>query len=82
MSEDKRARLRWHCRRGMLELDVILRRFADRDLDRLGAVDLALFERLLEQSDPDLMDWLLKGEPVPDPELAGLVERIRTLSAD
>lgn len=81
MSEDKRARLRWHCRRGMLELDVILQRFADQDLDRLDAAALAVFERLLEQSDPDLMNWLLKGEPVPDPELAGLVERIRALSA-
>jgi len=81
MSEDKRARLRWHCRRGMLELDVILQRFADQDLDRLDAAALAVLERLLEQSDPDLMDWLLKGEPVPDPELAGLVERIRARSA-
>ena len=73
------ARLRWRCRRGMLELDVVLERFIDSQLEQLEAADLTRFETLLEAQDHDLMEWLLKGDPVPDSDLQPLVDRIRSL---
>ncbi len=44
-------RLRWHCRRGMLELDLILARFLDQHLAQLSAQQLREFEALLALED-------------------------------
>ena len=72
------ARLRWRCRRGMHELDGVLESFAQRALATLDARDLALFERILDLPDPELIAYLL-GRSVPaDPDIARLVERIRS----
>ncbi len=71
------SRLRWRCRRGMLELDLLLARFLDnhyRELDHAGRSALL---RLLDMPDPELMICLEgKAEPA-DPELSALVRRIR-----
>jgi len=57
-------RVRWHCRRGLLELDLILARFMDRHYESLDAEAQALFRELLERSDNDLLDWALgRGAP-------------------
>jgi antitoxin CptB len=72
------ARLRWRCRRGMRELDGVLGSFARVTLATLDAADLARFERILDLPDPELVAYLL-GRSVPaDPDIARLVERIRS----
>jgi len=71
------ARLRWQCRRGMRELDVLLTRFLEDHYPRCPAVEKAAFERLLALSDPELVGYLLKGEQAFDPELEGILERLR-----
>ena len=69
-------RLRWRCRRGMRELDVLLCGYLER-LSVTGAPpDQQLFERLLGESDMDLYDWLTRRCRAPDDEYAALVERI------
>jgi len=56
-TQARRARYRaWH--RGIKEMDLILGRFADEMLDGFNADDLARFERLLEEADRDLYDWV------------------------
>jgi len=70
------GRLRWRCRRGMKELDVLLSRWLDR---RWPQADLARrrdFERFLEQPDPVLVDWLIGGGRPELPEFARLVDDI------
>jgi antitoxin CptB len=59
------GRLRWHCRRGMKELDVLLQRWLDRRHDAASSADRAAFEAFLELPDPDLAGYLLRGEPAP-----------------
>jgi len=72
------ARLRWRCRRGMHELDGVFESFARAGLAMLDAADLACFERILDLPDPELVAYLL-GRSVPaDPDIARLVERIRS----
>ena len=72
------ARLRWRCRRGLHELDGVLESFARTELATLDAADLARFERILDLPDPDLVAYLL-GRSVPaEPDIARLVERIRS----
>jgi len=55
-------RLRWACRRGMLELDLILKDFLDNDLNDNNQ---AKFEQLLNCTDAELADWLLTGKMPP-----------------
>ncbi|MGM0517540.1 MAG: succinate dehydrogenase assembly factor 2 [Pseudomonadota bacterium] len=78
MSEDeRRARLRWRCRRGLRELDLLLGPFAERQLPRLGPDELDDLDRLLTSADQDLQSWFLGRERPSDDSLADLVERIR-----
>jgi antitoxin CptB len=70
-------RLRWQCRRGMLELDVALRRFLDEEYGSLEAAEQATFSRMLEAQDQTLHGWLM-GHTVPEEEdVKRLVTRIR-----
>jgi succinate dehydrogenase flavin-adding protein (antitoxin of CptAB toxin-antitoxin module) len=70
-------RIRWRCRRGLLELDLILKRFLDNHFDRLDARQRDLFNQLLDESDNDLLDWALgRGGPY-DPRYRPLVELLR-----
>jgi antitoxin CptB len=64
----KRLRFRsWH--RGTREMDLILGRFADRHLDAMTRGQLDRYERLLENNDPDIYEWLI-GRSTP-PETIG-----------
>lgn len=71
-------RIRWRCRRGLLELDLILKRFLDVHFDRLDARQRELFNELLDQPDNDLLDWALgRGEP-DDPRYLPVIHLLRT----
>ncbi|OYY95991.1 MAG: hypothetical protein B7Y41_00585 [Hydrogenophilales bacterium 28-61-23] len=70
-------RLRWLCRRGMLELDAWLMRFLDVRYTELSADRQAVFADLLYQDDMDLFDWIT-GECVPPVEFEDMVEEIKT----
>ncbi|HEB78514.1 MAG TPA: succinate dehydrogenase assembly factor 2 family protein [Methylothermaceae bacterium] len=73
----EQARLRWRCRRGMRELDLLLQNWLERHWPLADAGQRAAFERLLDQPDPRLWDWLVGGRPCPDPELETLCRTIR-----
>ncbi len=62
ISSQQKARLTWHCRRGMLELDLILQRFLKQQVDALTDTQIASFEQLLASEDPDLYAWLMGYE--------------------
>lgn len=62
---DRLRRLRWRCRRGLLELDLWLQRFADAGLGRLSDEECAAFEALLQEADADLLAWLDGRETAP-----------------
>ena len=71
------AKLKWGCRRGMLELDVLLGNFLEKAYSELPDADKALFVRLLEQSDPELFDWLMGYAEPQDEGLLKITELIR-----
>ena len=76
MSDAKLNQLRWRCRRGMRELDLLLAGHLDRHGATLSGVSLALFERLLACNDVDLYDWFTGRERADDAELVQLVATI------
>lgn len=53
--------IRWRCRRGMLELDVLLSRFFDQHYQDLSQEQKQLFLKLLSEEDQDLFRWLVEG---------------------
>ncbi len=71
------GRLRWACRRGMRELDVLMTRYLDRDFGGASSAERDAFVRLLALQDPELAAYLLAGEPSVDPSLALVIARIR-----
>ena len=77
MFEQKRlARLKWACRRGMLELDVLLLPFVEEAFGDLTYEKQVVFERLLTSDVPDLFAWIMGHQKCDDPELADMVATI------
>jgi len=60
-------RVRWHCRRGLLELDIILTRFLESGYSRLSAAQRIVFSGLLEYADNDLWDFVSGRDFSADP---------------
>jgi len=73
MSESDR--IRWHCRRGLLELDIVLGRFLERHLEHLTPSEHEAFKGLLQCSDNDLWD-MVSGRL----EALGGAEEVRVLA--
>ncbi len=80
MQEARRSRLqrlRWHCRRALLELDLVFQRYWSRVGDDVDAGDEAALARLLAMEDHDLWALVSGRNETDDPQLKGMVERLR-----
>jgi antitoxin CptB len=73
------SKLRWRCRRGTQELDLLLMRFVVHSAASASNEAIITFERLLACEDRELQRWFLAYAPCPDPELSSLVDAIRAL---
>ncbi len=71
MDRAARDRLKWKCRRGLLELDLVLERYL-----RSNPEDAELSE-LLELQDNDLWDIVSGRSDRYDGKLRGIVARLR-----
>lgn len=74
--QEKKRRLGWQCRRGMLELDLILESFFNKNYAKLSVCEQDLFEQLLAYSDQELCDCLVKRKSVNDKMMQTLIERM------
>lgn len=70
--------IKWRCRRGMLELDILLKRYLDHHYSSASAQEQALFCRLIELTDPELYDQLMGAQNLRDPAYERIVQAIRT----
>lgn len=77
ITADEKAKLIWRCRRGMLELDLILSRFLKTHWDALTHDEQTTFERLLHEPDPDLYAWFMGYETVEDEAFKHMVTLIQ-----
>ena len=68
------ARLHWAAkRRGILELDILFERYLKNRYPTASDAEQKTFEALLAQHDQTLFDWLVKREPVDQPEFVEMV---------
>jgi len=77
MSEKTIKQLRWQCRRGMLELDILLSRFLEKRYEALSESEQGQFVDLLSCTDPELYAWLVSRTAEPPANLESMVNAIR-----
>jgi antitoxin CptB len=70
-------RLKWKCRRGLLELDLVLERFIQREAGGLDAEELARLGELLELADNELWDIVNGRSDGYEARLGDVVQRLR-----
>ena len=70
-------RLRWQCRRGLLELDLALERFFERHAESLDAEDVPVLKALLELGDNELWDLVSGRVPCDIPRSRQLMQRLQ-----
>jgi len=76
LAEDE-TRLRWQCRRGMLELDLMLESFVEKRYADLPVKTKKAFHQLLKCQDQILLDYLM-GQDVPnDKDVADVAKQVR-----
>ena len=83
MQADKEERrLRWLCRRGMKELDVLLEAFLVSGYPQLETDERRQFRSLLDMEDPELHAVLLDRMPPPDGVATSLIQRLQRFQSE
>ncbi len=76
------SKLKWHCRRGIKELDVVLNGYLNEYYENTNEADKKVFEKLLEFEDPVLYALLLGSiEPV-SAEQQQVLNRLRNMQSN
>ena len=75
MDRAQQARLRWKCRRGLLELDIVLQRLLQ--AEPFQGEDLEALHGLLDLPDNDLWDIVIGRSNAFAPHLSAIVARLR-----
>ncbi len=74
--------LRWACRRGMLELDILLGDFVNKKhFDALSMDDKFIFQDLLLESDQDLHGFFMSQVEPKSKAISNVIEKIRLAAA-
>ena len=82
MKTETNSNYYWQCRRGMLELDLLLNNFVSKSVDTLTPSQKKTFELLLSYPDQTLLDLLLGNSVASDPSISTIVKQIRSTPFD
>jgi antitoxin CptB len=76
----EQKRLAWRCRRGMLELDIVLQRFVNQSFNHLSLAELEVFDAMLELPDNDFWN-LLNGSTISkkDAHMTAVITKIKAV---
>jgi len=77
-----RARLRWRCRRGARELDLLLSGFMDRGYTGLNDRERLVFEQLLDQPDDVLLALLTGRALAANSDTSDVIAKIQGAAAN
>ncbi len=75
--EDRIRRLRWLCRRGMKELDVLLEYFLEANRQALQSGAYSQLENLLAQEDDQIWAWVQHLKDPENPQFRALIDTLR-----
>ena len=68
-------RILWKCRRGMREIDLLLREFSTNKLKELDESDIDIFNEILNYDDQKLYDYIFKKEPLGNKDHEDFIEK-------
>lgn len=74
--DEEMKRLRWHCRRGIKEVEVKIGPFFEHRYATLSETKRLVFQRLLKCEDADLFDWVMQRDRPQEVDLAELMDEI------
>ncbi len=74
-----RERARWHSRRGLLELDLLLEKFLAQRLEHMDANELQLYDEMLLLPDNELLDIAMGRKAPPDDRTGAIFALLRAL---
>ena len=78
--DTEQRRLAWRCRRGLLELDIVLQRFVAQQFTDLNAAELAALDALLELPDNDFWNLLTHEKAViTDKNIKNIILKIKSM---
>jgi len=72
------GRLQWQCRRGMRELDELLAGYLQSSYEKTTEPEKAAFRALLELPDPEMIAYILGNLLHDDPDIADVIEKVRS----
>ncbi len=75
-------KLRWRCRRGTLELDVIFQRFLEQQYQQLSALQQQAFVELLALEDDQLIRYFIEDQLPENPAHKELVVKMRSITSN
>ncbi len=70
------SRLKWRCRRGMKELDLLLERYLDNHYAEAEASEQQAFQDVLDLQDPQLFDYITERDTPSDPAMAQVIRKL------
>ena len=77
LQDNEVSRLRWQCRRGMLELDALFGDFVEQHYTQLEAREREVFKDVLNLPDQLLFDYFFGNGKSIDKDVNNVIERIR-----
>ena len=68
-------RITWKCRRGMREIDLLLREFSSSSLNKLDKEHINLFDEILNYDDQKLFDYIFKNEALGNKDHENFIDK-------
>ena len=81
LRDAEQRRLAWRCRRGLLELDIVLQRFVQEKFDQLTFNELTALDGLLDLPDNDFWELIKSNEKQKSQALNDLIAKLNQSSA-
>ena len=82
VTQESLSRLRWQCRRGMLELDLMLQPFVEDSYHRLLTTEQDAFKLLLNSPDQELLEYLMGQKTPGNKDVANVANKVRQAAAN
>lgn len=83
MREAEQRRLAWRCRRGMLELDIVLQRFIAEQFGDLTLAEMQIFDEMLTLPDNEFWTLILSSDSTQQsPETQSVLVKLQTINMD
>ncbi|MDX1519857.1 MAG: succinate dehydrogenase assembly factor 2 [Gammaproteobacteria bacterium] len=79
MVNPERSKILWRCRRGIREMDLLFSEYVSEHLESLDDAEFRTLEKLLDEADLDIMNWIMGRSEPASPDYRPIIERMRVL---